>query len=71
MSCIEDLDQTLQSLLDAKPSTVRVAKMSQYHHKAGKVVLAGDAAHTMTSAMGLVKPFFGLGIFFDVVEGAD
>ena len=54
VNCIDDLDATLQQLVDGKPSTVRVSKLSQYHHKAGKVVLAGDSAHTMSSGMGLV-----------------
>ena len=55
LSYIDDLDSSLQNLVDSKPSNVRVSKISQYHHKNGKVVLAGDAAHTMSSAMGLVS----------------
>lgn len=55
LSYIDDLDSSLQNLVDSKPSNVRVSKINQYHHRNGKVLWTGDAAHTMSSAMGLVR----------------
>ena len=54
-----DLDRAALSLMEPQASPIRVVSLSQYHHKAGKVVLAGDAAHTMSSALGQVtRPLF-------------
>jgi len=44
--------EAAKTYLAAKPSTQYIFKMSKYHHSAGKVVLVGDAAHTMSSALG-------------------
>ena len=46
------LADAAKSYLSTKSSTRIVFKMNKYHHSAGKVVLIGDAAHTMSSAFG-------------------
>ena len=51
---IPDTDLAVQALTGPGAAPIRVSSISQYHHKAGKVALAGDAAHTMSSALGQV-----------------
>ena len=51
---IPDIDLAMTALAEPRDLCVRVSSMSQYHHRAGKVAIAGDAAHTMSSALGQV-----------------
>ena len=51
--CINSsLADAARTYLSTKPSTRILFKMNKYHHSGGKVVLIGDAAHTMSSALG-------------------
>ena len=51
--CINSsLADVARSYLSTKTSTRILFKMNKYHHSAGKVVLVGDAAHTMSAAFG-------------------
>jgi 2-polyprenyl-6-methoxyphenol hydroxylase-like FAD-dependent oxidoreductase len=54
-SSIGDLDAVAEDVIRAESYPVRVMKLDQYHHKAGKVVLVGDAAHLMSTALGQVS----------------
>ena len=51
--CINSsLADAARTYLSTKPSTRILFKMNKYHHSGGKVVLVGDAAHTMSSHFG-------------------
>lgn len=49
-----DLQTAAEYLVHSKPSSETIFKLNKYHHEAGKVVLLGDAAHSMSSALGQV-----------------
>ena len=46
-----------------KARTERIVKLNKYHHDSGKVVLIGDAAHSMSHALGQ-----GMGVAFEDVD---
>ncbi len=50
-----DLKESAEKLLSMKANEEVVFKVNKYHHDSGKVVLLGDAAHTMSSAFGQVR----------------
>lgn len=51
---VPDMDLAVQALSEPRDALVRVCSVSQYHHREGKVAITGDAAHTMSSALGQV-----------------
>lgn len=51
---IKPFERIVANLIDSKVYSAKVFTANQYHHKGGKVVLAGDAAHTMSANLGQV-----------------
>jgi len=49
---IQTMRSVAKQLLESKPSTQSVFKINEYAHSSGKVVLIGDAAHSMLSFLG-------------------
>jgi len=49
-----DFEKKVQEYFQSHASLESQSKLSSYHHRDGKLVLVGDAAHTMSSALGQV-----------------
>ena len=48
------MSPAVQDLIQRPAAGVNVFSLSSYHHTTGKVVVMGDAAHAMSSALGQV-----------------
>ena len=59
----DQFQEAAATLIADKGRTERIVKLNKYHHDSGKVVLIGDAAHSMSHALGQ-----GMGVALDDVD---